>query len=118
MRSVALALFVIVLVWPVRSLLVRARWTELTPRAAIVLWQAIALAGGIAILGACFALVSYSDSGTDPRRRVTDFTAKVVSAHPSRAMNPDQLFGLTAGLIVAALLFGGGVGRAVGLGRS
>jgi len=118
MRSIALVLFAIVLVWPVRTLLVRSRWTELTPRAAIVLWQAIGLAVGVAILGACFAAASYSDPGTYPRQHVTDFTAKLASSHPVRAVHPDQLFGLTAGLIVATLLLGSVVVKAVGLTRT
>lgn len=42
----------VLLAWPAPLLLVRAHWPDRHPRAAIVLWQAIGLVGGISAVGA------------------------------------------------------------------
>ena len=47
-----LALLALVLAWPVPVALSRARWTARSPFAAMVLWQSIALAGGLSMIGA------------------------------------------------------------------
>lgn len=47
-----LAGLAIVLAWPVPVLLSRARWPGRGPFVAMVLWQAIALAGGLSMIGA------------------------------------------------------------------
>jgi Zn-dependent protease with chaperone function len=47
-----LALLALLLAWPVPVALSRARWTSRSPFAAMVLWQAIALAGGLSMIGA------------------------------------------------------------------
>ncbi|MBN9606206.1 MAG: M56 family metallopeptidase [Actinomycetales bacterium] len=48
----ALAALALALAGPVPVLLARARWTTRAPATALVLWQAVALAGVLAILGA------------------------------------------------------------------
>ncbi|MCQ2001190.1 M56 family metallopeptidase [Arthrobacter zhaoxinii] len=50
--SYALAALAIVLAWPVPVLLSRAQWPARSPFTAMVLWQAIALAGGLSMIGA------------------------------------------------------------------
>lgn len=50
--SYALAALAIVLAWPVPVLLSRAAWPARAPFTAMVLWQAIALAGGLSMIGA------------------------------------------------------------------
>lgn len=47
----ALALLAVALAWPVPVLLARASWPSRSPAAALVLWQAIALAGGLSMIG-------------------------------------------------------------------
>lgn len=47
----ALAILAVVLAWPVPVLLARASWPSRSPAAALVLWQAIALAGGLSMIG-------------------------------------------------------------------
>jgi Zn-dependent protease with chaperone function len=118
MRALVLAVIAILLLWPVRVGLLRARWTELAPRAAIVLWQSVGLALGVALLGACFELGSASSTGVGPRRFVTDFTASQPRLPASTGMRPSELFGMTAGLIVVTLLLGSLVVRAVGIARA
>ena len=50
--SYLLAAMAVILAWPVPVLLARARWTARAPVTALVLWQAIALAGGLSMIGA------------------------------------------------------------------
>jgi Zn-dependent protease with chaperone function len=46
----------VVLAWPVPLALAGARWPRLHPRAAIVLWQAIGISGGLAAIGSLLVL--------------------------------------------------------------
>lgn len=50
--SVVLASLALLLAWPVPLLLARARWPDRAPGTALVLWQSIALAGGLSMIGA------------------------------------------------------------------
>lgn len=61
----ALAALALALAWPVPLLLARARWPARSPAAALVLWQSIALAGGLSMIGALltFGLAPF---GPDP----------------------------------------------------
>ncbi|MGA7203581.1 MAG: M56 family metallopeptidase [Specibacter sp.] len=54
-----LAGLAIALAWPVPVFLARAQWPARAPFAAMVLWQSIALAGGLSMIGAmlCYGLV-------------------------------------------------------------
>ncbi|WP_269936795.1 M56 family metallopeptidase [Arthrobacter sp. HY1533] len=59
-----LAVLAVVLAWPVPVFLSRAAWPARAPFAAMVLWQSIALAGGLSMIGAmlCYGLVPLGDS--------------------------------------------------------
>lgn len=59
-----LAALAIALAWPVPVFLSRAQWPARAPFAAMVLWQSIALAGGLSMIGAmlCWGLVPLGDS--------------------------------------------------------
>ncbi|MBS2965620.1 M56 family metallopeptidase [Actinocrinis puniceicyclus] len=46
------ALVAVLLAWPVPDALCAARWPRRSPRAAIVLWQLVGLAGGLSAVGA------------------------------------------------------------------
>lgn len=50
--SAALALLAVTLAWPVPLWLSRAQWPSRAPGLALALWQAIALGGGLAMIGA------------------------------------------------------------------
>lgn len=54
--SLALAALAVALAWPVPILLARAAWPSRAPGIALLAWQAIALAGGLSMIG---ALLSY-----------------------------------------------------------
>lgn len=59
-----LAILAVALAWPVPVSLARAAWPARAPFAAMVLWQCIALAGGLSMIGAmlCYGLVSLGDN--------------------------------------------------------
>ena len=61
---IALGVLAIALAWPVPLLLARSAWPRRSPAAALVLWQAIAVAGGLSMIGALltFGLAPF---GTD-----------------------------------------------------
>lgn len=50
-------LLAITLTWPVPAVLARARWLLTVPRAAVVLWQAVAVAALLAVFGASLATI-------------------------------------------------------------
>ena len=51
-----LAVLAVVLAWPVPVLLARAAWPRRHARAAIALWQAVGIAGGLSLIGAPLAV--------------------------------------------------------------
>ncbi|MGM7667487.1 M56 family metallopeptidase [Microbacterium sp. A93] len=51
MSVLLLAALAVILAWPVPVLLGRARWVRRAPAAAMVLWQSVALAGGLSLIG-------------------------------------------------------------------
>lgn len=63
LASIALGALALLLAWPVPLLLSRASWPARSPAAALVLWQSIALAGGLSMIGALltFGLMPFGD---------------------------------------------------------
>ena len=63
LASIALGVLALLLAWPVPLALGRASWPARSPATALILWQAIALAGGLSMLGALvtFGLAPYGD---------------------------------------------------------
>jgi Zn-dependent protease with chaperone function len=61
--ALALSVLAVALAWPVPILLGRAAWPARSPTTALILWQAIALAGGLSMLGALlsFGLAPFGD---------------------------------------------------------
>lgn len=61
--AASLALLAFALAWPVPVVLAGARWPRRMPGAALVLWQAIALAGGLSMIGSLlvFGLIPFGD---------------------------------------------------------
>ena len=62
--SLALAVLAAALAVPVPIALGRARWPARSPAVALILWQSIALAGGLSMIGALlvFGLAPFGDS--------------------------------------------------------
>ena len=50
--SLALAALAVLLAWPIPLLLAHASWPARAPAAALLLWQSIAIAGGLSMIGA------------------------------------------------------------------
>lgn len=80
----ALAALAVALAWPVPILLAKTKWTARAPATALVVWQAIALAGGLSMIG---ALLTY---GLEP------FGGNLL----------DSLFGLAHGIRTSSLPIG------------
>lgn len=59
-----LGIVAIVLAWPVPILLSAARWPPRAPGIALVLWQSIALAGGLSMIGSllCYGLLPFGSN--------------------------------------------------------
>lgn len=78
----ALAALAVALAWPVPLLLARAGWPSRSPAAALVLWQAIAIAGGLSMIGALltFGLAPFGpDLLTATRNLVTGEVDRIES---------------------------------------
>jgi Zn-dependent protease with chaperone function len=63
LTALALAVLAIALAWPVPLLLAAADWPSRAPGTALLLWQAIAIAGGLSMIGAllCAGLAPLGD---------------------------------------------------------
>jgi Zn-dependent protease with chaperone function len=62
--AIALGLVAVALAWPVPLVLGRATWPRRAPAAALVVWQLVAIAGGLSMIGALavFGLAPYGDA--------------------------------------------------------
>ena len=62
--SVVLAALALTLAWPVPLILARAAWPARAPGTALVLWQSIALAGGLSMIGSLvtYGLIPFGDN--------------------------------------------------------
>ncbi|WP_018639016.1 M56 family metallopeptidase [Parafrankia elaeagni] len=103
--AVLLALFACALAWPVPRLLASARWPYRCPRAAIVLWQAVGLAGGVSALLAAIAFTVAPLSQGIPSA-VADHAANLAAGEPLVGLGRTNLLGLAIAAALAARLFG------------
>lgn len=62
--ATALAIIAFALAWPIPIALADAEWPSRAPGTALALWQSIALAGGLSMIGAllCYGLIPFGDS--------------------------------------------------------
>ncbi len=97
----ALAALAVALAWPVPVLLSRARWPARLPAAALLLWQAIAVAGGLAMIGALLT-AGLAPYGADLVSGLRGFAADVSTADGVGIGSAAALCG--AGLLTAHLL--------------
>ncbi|EFC83892.1 hypothetical protein [Frankia sp. EUN1f] len=100
-----LALFACALAWPAPRLLAAARWPHRCPRAAIVLWQAIGLAGGVSALLAAAAFTVAPLSQGIPAA-MADHAANLLAGEPLVGLGRMNLIGLAIAAALAARLFG------------
>ena len=62
--SISLAILAFALAWPVPIVLAHAKWPSRAPATALLLWQSIALAGGLSMIGSLvsFGLIPFGDN--------------------------------------------------------
>jgi hypothetical protein len=102
--SILLALLAVALAWPVPVILARATWAPRSPALALFLWQAIALAGGLSMLGALltFGLIPF---GSTLLRGASNFLSELFSGHAVSAGLAYLLCICAAVLLAAHLIF-------------
>lgn len=101
--SYLLAALAVILAWPVPVMLSKARWTARAPGAALVLWQAIALAGGLSMIGAMltWGLVPLGDNLLAGLRGL----AALMFDNPADSgLDPVHVFALSAALLLTVHL--------------
>jgi Zn-dependent protease with chaperone function len=100
-----LAVLAIVLAWPVPILLSRARWPARSPFTAMLLWQAIALAGGLSMIGAML-VYGLEPAGDNLLAGVRSLAGMVLFNAPTTVLGFWHIFALsTAALLTAHLVF-------------
>lgn len=106
----------LLLAWPIRATLLRVRCTVLAPRSAIVAWQTLAVTASACLLGALVALVAVPFGGASVR--ALDRATSVLTEGTAGALTPNELFALTAGLILSTLLLTSVLAHTVGVLRA
>jgi Zn-dependent protease with chaperone function len=101
--SYFLAVLAIVLAWPVPILLSRAHWPARDPFTAMVLWQAIALAGGLSMIGAML-VYGLEPVGDNMIAGLRALAGMVLFAAPTTALGFWHLFALSAAALLTAHL--------------
>ncbi|HAG59751.1 MAG TPA: peptidase M48 [Arthrobacter bacterium] len=101
--SYLLAVLAIVLAWPVPVFLSRASWPARSPFTAMLLWQAIALAGGLSMIGAML-VYGLEPIGDNLISGLRGLTAMVLFNAPTTALGFWHLFALSAAALLTAHL--------------
>lgn len=99
--AAGLGLFAVLLAVPVPLALARADWTQRAPGTAALLWQGIALAGGLSMIGA-LALLGLAAFGDRLPDAVTAFSRAVAEGDATVPVLP--LLGLGAAVLLLAHL--------------
>jgi len=101
--SYLLAVLAIVLAWPVPIYLSRAQWPARSPFTAMVLWQAIALAGGLSMIGAML-VYGLEPIGDNLIAGLRALAGMVLFDAPTTALGFWHLFALSAAFLLTAHL--------------
>jgi Zn-dependent protease with chaperone function len=101
--SYLLAVLAIVLAWPVPILLSRAQWPARSPFTAMLLWQAIALAGGLSMIGAML-VYGLEPIGDNLIAGLRALAAMVLFNAPTTALGFWHIFALSAAALLTAHL--------------
>lgn len=100
--SAVLGTLALALAWPVPMALSRAAWPARSPAAALALWQGIALAGGLSMIG-CLLAFGSAPEGSLPATLVA-LAPHVVSGPLPAGFGVAQLAALTLAVAVTILL--------------
>jgi Zn-dependent protease with chaperone function len=101
--SYLLAVLAIVLAWPVPILLSRAQWPARSPFTAMLLWQAIALAGGLSMIGAML-VYGLEPIGDNLLAGLRALAGMVLFNAPTTALGFWHIFALSAAALLTAHL--------------
>ena len=101
--SYFLAVLAIALAWPVPILLSHARWPARSPFTAMLLWQAIALAGGLSMIGAML-VYGLEPLGDNLLGGLSALTAMVLHNAPTTELGFWHIFALSAAALLTAHL--------------
>ncbi|HVX07085.1 M56 family metallopeptidase [Humibacter sp.] len=101
--AASLALLAFALAWPVPVVLARAAWPRRMPGAALVLWQAIALAGALSMIGALlvFGLIPFGD---DLPHAAGSFAADLLAGRLPSDADFFQMFALAGAVLLGVHL--------------
>ncbi len=100
-----LAALAVVLAWPVPVLLSRSRWPVRSPFTAMVLWQAIALAGGLSMIGALL-VYGLAPLGPNLLQSTSELWRVITENRSAESLGLLHVFALsTAGLLGTHLVF-------------
>ena len=101
--SYLLAVLAVVLAWPVPIFLSRAQWPARAPFTAMLLWQAIALAGGLSMIGAML-VYGLEPIGANLIAGLRALAGMVLFDAPTTALGFWHLFALSAAALLSAHL--------------
>ncbi len=101
--SYLLAVLAIVLAWPVPILLSKAQWPARSPFTAMLLWQAIALAGGLSMIGAML-VYGLEPIGDNLLAGLRALAGMVLFNAPTTALGFWHIFALSAAALLTAHL--------------
>ncbi|MFJ6077894.1 M56 family metallopeptidase [Pseudarthrobacter sp. NPDC092419] len=101
--SYLLAVLAIILAWPVPVLLSRAQWPARSPFTAMLLWQAIALAGGLSMIGAML-VYGLEPIGDNLIAGLRALAGMVLFNAPTTALGFWHIFALSAAALLTAHL--------------
>ncbi len=101
--ALALGALALALAWPLPILLSRASWPARSPGLALVLWQSIALTGGLSMIGALFAygLLGF---GTSALAGIRSLSVHAGSGTVPAGMTFGQVLALAAAFLLAGHL--------------
>lgn len=101
--SYFLAGLAIILAWPVPVVLSRAKWPVRSPFTAMVLWQAIALAGGLSMIGAMLTW-GLEPIGDNLAQGIAALWDILVQRRPAETLGLVHVFAISAALLLSAHL--------------
>lgn len=101
--AVLLGVLALALAWPVPLLLARASWPSAAPALALTLWQSIALAGGISMIGSLL-LAGLQPFGDDLGSRLIGAVSCLFSGPLPPGATLAHTFALSAAVLLAAHL--------------
>ncbi len=94
-----LAVVAVFVAWPIPILLADARWPARAPGTALLVWQAVALAGGLSMIGA-LAMYGLSSFGPNPVAAFDGFVTALVDGRlPPDATFP-EMFALSGAVLL------------------